>query len=324
MSVKDEVLFTLENKRGVLVSGGALAEKLGVSRSAVNKAVGVLRAEGLMITSITGEGYRLEAEDDSITSAGVQTLLKTDAIGREMKVESSLSSTNTVMKELYLDKPHGFTLIAEEQVGGRGRLGRSFASPAGTGVYMTILLHPSFPVDQIQFITIAAAVSVAEAIKSNAGFEPEIKWVNDVLKDGRKLCGILTEATIEGESGAVGSVVVGIGVNLRPNPNWPDDVKAVAGSVSDFGKVPRRAVMAAAVLSEFEKAYLLLTEGNKEALLEHYRQYLCCIGKRITVITASEQYEAECTGLNENGHLLVRVGDGTEKTLSSGEISIRI
>jgi len=324
MSVKDEVLLALERSRGTVFSGGVLAEKLGVTRSAINKAVGVLRTEGFLIDSVPREGYRLKAEDDSLTVAGIQSLLKTEVIGRNMLVEPSLSSTNTVMKEHYLNRPDGFTLIAEEQTGGRGRLGRSFASPAGTGVYVSVLFHPSVPVNRIHFITLAAAVAVTEAIEETAGFEPQIKWVNDVFKDGRKLCGILTEADIEGETGVVSSVIAGIGINLRPNPNWPDDVKSVAGALSDFGTVPRRAVLIASLLSRFEQARYLITDGNEAELLKRYRERLCCIGRKITVISASEQYEAECTGLNESGQLIVRDQDGTEKTLFTGEISIRL
>ncbi len=324
MSVKDEVLYALEHTRGERLSGSALASKLGVSRSAINKAVAGLRKEGLIIDAVPGEGYLLDTSDDSLTLTGVQALLETETIGRNMIVERSLISTNTVMKEKYLGKPDGFTLIAEEQSGGRGRLGRSFASPAGTGVYMSILLRPKLPTDKIHFITIAAAVAVAEAISQTAGFEPQIKWVNDVLKDGCKLCGILTEATIEGESGVVSSVVVGIGINLRRNPNWPEDVMQVAGSLEEFGGVPRRAVLAASVCSRFETAYSLLTEGKSDELLERYRERLCCIGKRITVIGASERYEAECVGLDSDGHLMIRDAKSKSRTLSSGEISIRL
>ena len=270
-----------------------------------------------------GEGYRLASEDDRLTAAGVAALLDTDCIGRDLLVVPSLTSTNTVLKERYLGRPHGFVLLAEEQTGGRGRLGRSFASPAGTGIYLTILLHPTLPIQHIQFITIAAAVAVAEAIGRTAGFDPQIKWVNDVLMDGRKLCGILTEAMIEGETGTVSSLIAGIGVNLRPNPDWPDEVRAVAGALSEFGKPPRRAELAAAILSHFERAYSLLEQGRQAELLERYRSRLCCIGREITVIGPAAKYEALCIGLDENGHLLVRGKDGQEHTLSSGEISIR-
>lgn len=324
MTVKDAVLQALEQARGERLSGGRLAAQLGVSRAAVHKAIGALRSGGLAIDGVPGEGYRLSSEDDSLTTAGVAALLDTDCIGRDLLVVPSLTSTNTVLKERYLDHPHGFVLLAEEQTGGRGRLGRSFASPAGTGVYLSILLHPTLPLAHIQFVTIAAAVAVAEAIEQTAGFPPQIKWVNDVLMNGRKLCGILTEATIEGESGAVSSLVIGIGVNLRPNPAWPDEVRAVAGALSEFGAVPRRAALCAAILSHFERAYTLLEQGRETEVLERYRSRLCCIGREITVISPAAKYEAWCTGLDESGHLLVRDANGQEHTLSTGEISIRL
>ncbi len=323
LAVKDAVLQALEQARGARLSGGRLAEQLGVSRAAVHKAIGALRSDGLAIDGVPGEGYRLAPEDDSLTAAGIAALLDTGFVGRDMLAVPSLSSTNTVLKERYLDRPHGFVLLAGEQTGGRGRLGRSFASPAGTGVYLTILLHPTLPLAHIQFVTIAAAVAVAEAIEQAAGFAPQIKWVNDVLMEGRKLCGILTEAMIEGETGTVSSLVVGIGVNLRPNPEWPEEVRAVAGAISEFGTVPRRAELAAAILSRFERTYSLLEQGQEAELLERYRSRLCCIGKPVTVISPTAKYQAECIGLDENGHLLVRDGSGQEHTLSSGEISIR-
>ncbi len=324
MAVKDAVLHALEEARGTRLSGGRLAEQLGVSRAAVHKAIGVLRSEGLSIDGITGEGYRLAPDDDSLTAAGVQALLDTQTIGRELLVFPTLSSTNTVMKEQYLNRPHGFVLLAESQTAGRGRLGRSFSSPPHTGIYQTILLHPTLPVSQIQFVTIAAAVAAAEAIEQTAGFSPQIKWVNDVLMEGRKLCGILTEASIEGETGAVTSLCVGIGINLRPNPVWPEEVRAVAGALSEFGCVPRRAVLSAALLSHFEHAYALLISGQQDALLARYRSRLCCLDKSITVISPAGRYSAVCTGLDDNGHLLIRTADGQTHPLSTGEISIRL
>lgn len=324
MAVKDTVLRALEEARGQRLSGGLLATQLGVSRAAIHKAIGSLRADGLVIHAVPGEGYYLDANDDSLTAAGVSALLDTAHIGRELLVVPTITSTNTVMKEQYLDRAHGFTLIAETQTDGRGRLGRSFVSPAGTGVYLTTLLHPTLPVNRIQFVTIAAAVAVAEAIEQTAGFAPQIKWVNDVLMQGRKLCGILTEATIEGESGTVNSLIVGIGVNLRPHPAWSEDIRAIAGALHDFGTVPRRAVLCAAILSRFERAYEALTSGHEADLLDAYRARLCCIGKDVTVISPADRYEALCVGLDDEAHLLVRTGDGNIRALSSGEISIRL
>mgnify|MGYP000881085694 FL=1 len=241
-----------------------------------------------------------------------------------MLVVPSITSTNTVMKERYLDRPHGFVLAAEEQTGGRGRLGRTFVSPSGTGVYFTILLHPSLPLTHIQYATLAAAVAVTRAISDTAGFTPEIKWVNDVLMQEKKLNGTLTEAVIEGESGSVSSLIVGIGINLRPNPAWPEDVRKVAGAISEFGRVPRRAELIAAVLTHFEQVFALAEQGRERELVALYRAHLGCIGRKITVISPLEKYEAECIGLNDEGHLLIRTPDGRETALSTGEIGIRL
>ena len=324
LTVKDAVLQALEQARGTRLSGGRLAEQLGVSRAAVHKAIAALRESGLAIDAVTGEGYRLASDDDSLTAAGINALLDTAVIGREILVEPSLTSSNTTMKEQYLGRKHGFTLFAEEQTGGRGRLGRTFVSPADTGVYMTILLHPTLPLSHLSFVTISAAIAVVRAIEQTAGFTPQIKWVNDVLMNGRKLCGILTEATIEGETGTVSSLVVGIGINLRPNPAWPEEVRRVAGAISDFGPVPRRAALIASVLTHFEQAYSLVEQGREGELVALYRERLCCIGRKITVVSPLEKYEAECVGLDSEGHLLIRTADGAETALSTGEISIRL
>ena len=189
---------------------------------------------------------------------------------------------------------------------------------------MTILLHPTLPLSHLSFVTISAAIAVVRAIEQTAGFTPQIKWVNDVLMNGRKLCGILTEATIEGETGTVSSLVVGIGINLRPNPAWPEEVRRVAGAISDFGPVPRRAALIASVLTHFEQAYSLVEQGREGELVALYRERLCCIGRKITVVSPLEKYEAECVGLDGEGHLLIRTADGAETTLSTGEISIRL
>nr|WP_297175420.1 biotin--[acetyl-CoA-carboxylase] ligase [uncultured Agathobaculum sp.] len=324
LTVREAVLRALEQARGARLSGGMLADRLGVSRAAIHKAIGVLRSEGITIDGVPGGGYRLSPEDDSLTAAGVQALLDTIFVGRDMLVMPSLTSTNTVMKERHLDRAHGFVLLAGEQTAGRGRLGRTFCSPAETGVYLTILLHPALPLTHIQLVTIAAAVAVTEAIGQTAGFAPQIKWVNDVLMHDRKIAGILTEATVEGESGAVNSLIVGIGVNLRPNPAWPASVRAVAGALSEFGNPPRRAALAAAILCHFERAYHLLDEARQGELLQQYRSRLCCLNRQVTVTGPAASYEALCTGLDDNGHLLVRDMRGETHTLSTGEISIRL
>lgn len=324
--VKDEVLRALEAGRGGQVSGEALAERLGVSRAAVWKAVRALRAEGLAIDAAPGGGYALRAEDDSLTAEAVAANLRTQALGRSLLVLRETDSTSTRLKRDHAAAPHGFTLLAETQTGGRGRLGRSFCSQRGGGVYLSVLLRPALPLSQLNFVTLAAAVAVCRAIEDTAGFAPRIKWVNDVLMEGKKLCGILTEAAIEGESGAVDFAVLGIGVNLRlDRAALPDEVARVAGALSDFSDaVPRRAVLAAAVLSRLEETYALVEQGRVGELLAAYRARLCMLGRTVRVVAPDGAYEAEALDIDEQGHLLVRAQDGAVRTLSSGEISIRL
>lgn len=324
MTTKNAVLKALEDARGNRISGGMLAKKLNISRAAVWKAIDSLRADGLQIDAVTGEGYCLLSEDDSLTSAGINALLSTKVFGKEILVVPTITSTNSVLKTDFIDKPHGFTLVSEEQTGGRGRLGRAFVSPAETGVYFSILLHPDLPIEKVVFLTISAAIAVSEAIAETAHFSPEIKWVNDIFMQNKKLCGILTEANIEGETGAVTSVIVGIGINLRANPNLPNEVIEVAGALSDFGTVPRRAALVASVLSHFEALYATLENGNTDELLKKYRSRLCCLNQKITVISPSKKYNATCIDINENANLIVLDEEGEKHVLSSGEISIRL
>lgn len=325
MAVKDLVLQELEAHRGAVVSGGTLSERLGVSRTAVWKAVNALREEGLAIESVASEGYRLAVEDDSLTAEGVKALLRTELLGREILVLPEVTSTNTVMKREYAaGKPEGFALLALRQTAGRGRLGRSFASPDG-GIYLTVLLRPALPLGQLHFLTIAAAVAVCRAIEETCGFRPSIKWVNDVLHQGKKLCGILTEASIVGETGGLDYVIVGIGINLHFEREVPPELAAIIGSLSDFcDHVPRRAALAAAVLTHLESLYLPLREGDTAPLIDAYRSLLCCLGKPILVVENGVSAPAVCNGINGQGHLLVTMADGSPRELQTGEISIRL
>ena len=304
------------------ISGQELANRLGVSRQTVGKCVQQLREEGYKIEATQRLGYKFLGDNNLVTAEVLTPRLHCPL---EPIYYATVDSTNTEAKrQAMAGAREGLVVLAEEQTGGRGRLGRTFVSPSGTGVYFTILLHPALPLTHIQYATLAAAVAVTQAVSDTAGFTPEIKWVNDVLMQGRKLNGTLTEAVIEGESGTVSSLIVGIGINLRPNPAWPEEVRRVAGAISDFGPVPRRAALIASVLTHFEQAYSLVEQGREGELVALYRERLCCIGRKITVVSPLEKYEAECVGLDGEGHLLIRTADGAETALSTGEISIRL
>lgn len=323
--VRDSVLAVLENNRGCIISGGSLAKQLGVSRTAIWKAISALKQSGFDIEAIAGEGYRLALDNDILTDSGIQMFLETKNIGQNLQVLDSVGSTNTVMKQQFADKkPEGFVLVADHQTGGRGRLGRAFHSPAGVGIYMSILLKPKLALDKINFLTIAGAVAVCKAIAENAGFTPQIKWVNDVLYDNRKLCGILTEASLEAETGMLSYIVLGIGINVHNSP-LPPEVSEIAASLSSFsGKPLLRNQIAAAVLNQLEVCYTQILDGNYSALLESYKSHMAFLGQKITVHSPQETYAATALDINQSGHLVVLKDDGTHETLFSGEISIRL
>lgn len=323
--VRDDVLRALELHRGGLVSGGTLARELGVSRTAVWKAITTLREMGFPIESISGEGYCLAESSDALSEAGIAMELKTDCIARHLCVLSTVDSTNNYLKERAASLPDGYAVVADCQTAGRGRLGRSFTSPSGSGVYISILLHPTIPLERINMITVGAAVAVCEAIAEIAGFEPDIKWVNDVLKDGKKLCGILTEASMEAETGQLSYAIVGIGINVRmPESGLPEEIRDIAGCLEDFAPhAVRRNALTAAFFNHMESCYQLILSGNTEALIDRYRSFIHFLGEPITVIRNGMKESATAVAINSSGHLIIEQ-NGQQSCMLAGEISIRL
>ncbi len=191
MSAKQHVLSVLEQNKGNSVSGARLAGELSISRNAVWKAIKALQSEGYAISAVPNKGYCLSEENDILSVESITPYLADNLKELSLMVHKSVTSTNTLLKELAGEgEKEGKVLIAEEQTGGRGRLGRKFYSPAKTGIYMSILLRPKLTVDDALFITTSAAAAVAEAIESVTGCEASIKWVNDIYCNGKKVCGI--------------------------------------------------------------------------------------------------------------------------------------
>lgn len=323
--VRDDVLQALEAHRGQLVSGGALARELGVSRTAVWKAITSLREAGFPIESVFGEGYYLSESSDALSEAGIRLGLHTNTLGKELLVFSEIDSTNNYIKQHAASLSDGCTVIADSQTAGRGRLGRSFFSPSGSGVYISILLRPDLPLEQINMITVGAAVAMCEAITQTADFEPDLKWVNDVLKNGKKLCGILTEASVEAETGSLSYAVVGIGINVRcPSGGLPEDIQNIAGFLEDYAPHPvHRNALVAAFLDRMEQCYQLICDGDITSLIERYRSYIHFLGQPITVIRGGQRSSAVAAAIDDRGHLVIEQ-NGERSTLVAGEISIRL
>lgn len=320
---KDQVLRVLRDHPDQFVSGGALASELHLTRTSVWKAVEQLREDGYEITSVPRMGHRLSSCSDVLSGEGILRHLTAKDV--EIRYFPSITSTNTVLKQLAAeDAPAGLALVAGEQTAGRGRMGRSFYSPAGTGLYLSLLLRPALQAAEAVKLTACAAVSVAEAIESLADVHLDIKWVNDLYLGGRKVCGILTEAGLEGETGRMSYVVIGIGINTRiPADDFPEDIRGVAGAVFGDAPVPDlRNRLAARVLDRLT-AYA--ANPGDENLYQKYRARSLVLRQPIHILSPGhDPVPAQALDLEKDFSLRVRLADGSVQRLNSGEISIRL
>lgn len=323
---KSKVLEALEAHRGENLSGEALADQLHLSRNAVWKAVSELRKEGYSIQALPRKGYCLSLENDLLSAAGIRACLSPAAVpfGALIQVFPTLPSTNRTAKELALaGAEHGTVILADHQTAGRGRLTRSFFSPTG-GLYMSLILRPELlPFSQPSFTTAFAGISVCEAIREVTGEQPGIKWVNDLLLGGKKICGILTEGVTSLETGTLDWLVVGIGINIHTRPeDFPPEIRHLAGSVDPDGRFPGiRNRLAAEIIS---RMVVPDPSWSQSQVLAQYKSRLIMLGKKITVLQGAESWPATALDLDEEGHLIVRKENGEIQSLSSGEIRIRV
>ena len=320
MSTKERLLALLEENRGAPLSGEALARQLSLSRTAVWKAVRELRAQGHKIEAVQNKGYTLRPESDVLSEQGVRRSLR-HSLPRVV-VEQTLVSTNLTAKQLAAEgAPHGTLVAANCQTGGRGRRGRSFASPPGTGLYLSMVLRRALPMQNAVLVTSAAAVAVCRAIQAVSGKRLEIKWVNDLYFCGKKCCGILTEAAADVESGGLDHLVVGIGLNLyEPEGGWPEALAPIATAVFAPGETVNRCRLAAAIADELLALYDALPNT---AFLEEYRARNIVPGRDVLILQNGQSRPAHALAITDDGHLLVRLPNGGEEALSFGEISIR-
>ena len=320
MGLREKLLEKLENNRGEYFSGEELAQECGVSRGAVWKAVKGLRKEGFSIEAATNRGYALSPCSDLLTAGGIEKYLTFPC---KIQVKKSVASTNDEVKDIASKGGAEWNVVvAEEQTAGRGRYNRPFVSAAGNGVYFSVLLRPKFSASETLFITTCAAVAVCEAVESVTGHKADIKWVNDVYMKGKKVCGILTEASFDVESGGLSYAVVGIGVNVLPQ-KFPSELEKTAASVFGQGEYPQegRAKILSAILNRFRFYYEHIPERT---FFREYKRRSIAIGRRVKVVSGSFECEGTVLDLDENCFLKIRFDDGTEKLLSSGEISIKL
>ena len=321
MKTKDIVLRELERNRANYISGQELAERLNISRTAIWKAINSLKESGFQIESQTKLGYKLVESDDKLSDEGIRKGLRDELKDIDIVIYDEIDSTNTEAKRrLYSSDVKDFTVIvADMQKGGRGRTGKSFTSPKGSGVYFSIILHPkdSYDFSYFDLTTVKAAVAVAEGIRESTGKQAEIKWVNDLFLKGKKICGILSELDADFESRSVKSVIVGIGINVNePRDDSFKDLKDIAGYIGT--DVIRNEILSCVLNAFYKNNYV---KSDKE-IIDYYKKHSLVIGRDLSFVLNGKKYSAKGVDINDKGNLIVDTGS-ERLTLSSGEVSIK-
>lgn len=312
MSLKSEILELFLVNPSIFISGEELALKFNKSRAAVWKAVKALQAEGYEIKAVTNKGYCFGDDNDVLNKDTLELGLDFSC---EVHFFDSIDSTNNQAKRI-VNEGNNKTLlvVADMQTAGRGRQGKSFYSPAKTGIYMTLALHPMVEMENAVTATTAASVAVCRAIESLTDKTPQIKWVNDVYVDDKKICGILTEAITDFETQTVTSLIIGIGANIKTT-DFPDDVD----NATSLDAPVKRADLICAIANELNK----INNSPYSEFIEYYREHSLIIGKDINVIKGDRTQRARALGIDDKGGLEIEYQNGEKAVLRSGEVSIR-
>ena len=318
-------------RSGERVSGEDLSRRLGLSRAAVWKAVDALRRDGYQIEARTGVGYRLISAPDALTEREIRNFLgPTRTAGHTILCFPEIDSTNNYLKSLDLQGAEdGTTAVANCQTAGRGRLSRSFQSPPDKGIYLSILLRPELPAEKLLPVTAMTGVAVCTAVEQVCGVRPGLKWPNDPVLGGKKICGILTELSVEGETGHIRCLVAGIGLNVSQTPeDFTPDVAAMATSLTqELGRPVSRPALAASIIEAVDRMYYDLKRGFLSPWLEAFRKDCVNLGRPVRILAPDQPPEqgrrATAIGIDDQFGLRVRYPDGTEDVLRSGEVSVR-
>lgn len=320
--MKEEILRLLRSADGY-ISGQELCNRFGVSRTAVWKAINQLKEAGYEIEAQQNKGYRLMAAPDLMTEAEIKSLMHTDWVAKEVLYFDTIDSTNTKAQEL-AEKgyPSGTLVVADKQESGKGRRGRSWVSPSGTGIFMTLMIKPDINPNNASMLTLVAALAVAKAITSVTGEEAMIKWPNDIVVNGKKVCGILTEMNAQFDY--INHIVVGIGINVH-NESFPEEISQMASSlmIEAGGKRFHRAQIIAETMLYFEQYYdTFLKTQDLSALVREYDELLVNRNKSVRVLDPKEPFDGKAMGITPKGELIVDTWE-SRKLVSSGEVSVR-
>lgn len=327
--MKDKILAMLRENQNVFVSGEMLSDRLGVSRTAVWKCIRELREEGYDIEASSRKGYKL-GSTEVYNAAEIQWALPTRILGKQVVYRPVLDSTNVLAKRLAMeDCPEGTVVVADTQTAGRGRLGRDWSSSPCKGIWMSVVLRPAAKPEEVNLITLAAAVAVVRALKDAAGVEAAIKWPNDVLLDGKKVCGILTEMGSEMER--VHYVILGIGINVNQEAaDFPPELRDKAVSLYSFcakqgsdGRLFNRSEIVKKILFYLEDLYSTMNHGKTNDIIHAWKEHTCTLNKVVKIKDKNGCMTGTAEDITSDGRLVVRLEDGTLREILSGEISVR-
>ena len=320
--MKEEILKMLRETDGY-ISGQELCNKFGVSRTAIWKVMKQLKEAGYNIEAQQNKGYHIVSAPDVMDAAELKSIWKPKWVGCEILYFDSIDSINTKAQEL-AEKgyPSGTLVVADKQIAGKGRRGRNWESPSGCGIFMTLMLKPDINPNNASMLTLVSALAVAKALADITGKDAKIKWPNDIVIDGRKVCGILTEMSAQFDY--INNIVIGIGINVN-NSSFPEEISATASSLRllSGGKKYRRAEIIEKIMEYFEKYYSIFLETEDlSALVNEYDAMLVNMKKQVKVLDPKEPFEGKAMGITKTGELIVDTWE-SRKLVSSGEVSVR-
>lgn len=321
--LRSKVMEAFSRAEGEFVSGQEMADYIGCSRTAVWKHIEDLRNDGYILEAVRRKGYRLLSVPEKVSANEIQMALETKRLGRVIHYEESVDSTQKIAHSLAnRGAVEGTLVVAEEQTTGRGRLSRSWHSPKYTGVWMSLLLRPKIPLYEAPQLTLLAAVAAAQAIERVTTLQPEIKWPNDLLLNGKKITGILTE--LQAESDQIHSVIIGMGINANLTAiDFPQELEDIATSLFiESGQLVSRAKLIAEVLLCFETLYdRYLIEGFTP-IKSLWESYAMSLGKEIKATMLNETVIGTALGITDAGVLLLEDKQGKVHSIYSADIEI--
>lgn len=317
--MRSELLQMLIKHQGEFVSGEAISNYLGCSRTAVWKHIEELRKAGYKVEAASRKGYRIIHQPNLITENEIQAGLATRYLGKKVVYEKSVTTTQDIAHRLAREGAlEGTIVVADEQVGGKGRLGRPWYSPIATGISMSMILRPKIPPQQAPQLTLLAAVAVIRGIEAVTGLKCDIKWPNDILLNGKKLVGILTE--MQADPDQINSVIIGIGINVN-QVSFPDEIKEIATSIMIEKQAEiNRAQVIKSILEKLEELYETFLSEGFLPIKKMWESHAITIGKRITARTVTSAIQGMAEGITDEGVLLLKDDTGLIHKIYSADI----